>query len=126
MKGLYPLLPIVGGILLAAAAAGAQAAADEAPKVPFRLAMGMKSLQSMCAQCHGNWGHGTEPGPPLMHPIDRPSHHGDQSFYRAVLRGAKAHHWNFGDMAAVPGATRQDVERILPFVRWLQAENGIR
>ena len=70
------------------------------------------------AGCH-------EIDPPLVHKIYEPSHHSDQSFYRAVALGAKAHDWPFGNMAAVEGLTQGDVKAIISYVRELQRENGI-
>jgi len=60
-----------------------------------------------------------------MHGFYKPSHHGDPAFYRAALKGVQAHHWRFGNMPPVPGATRKDVDVLLPFIRWLQRENGL-
>lgn len=95
------------------------------PRVPFKYGLGMRKFRDMCAKCHGDWGQGTEQGPPLIHSFYEPSHHGDAAFYQAALKGVKAHHWNFGDMPPVEGATAKDVEKILPFIRWLQQQNGI-
>ena len=95
------------------------------PQVPFKLGLGMKKFQTMCSKCHGEWGEGTDQGPPLMHPFYKPSHHGDPAFYNAALKGVKAHHWQFGDMPKAEGATSKDVAQIIEFVRWLQKENGI-
>lgn len=95
------------------------------PKVPFQYGLGMRKFRKMCSQCHGEWGEGSDQGPPLMHDFYKPSHHGDPAFYNAVLKGVKAHHWRFGDMPPVAGATTNDVKKILPFIRWLQQENGI-
>jgi hypothetical protein len=85
----------------------------------------MKKYQSMCASCHGKWGNGTDNGPPLMHPYYVPSHHGDSAFYRAALKGIFAHHWKFGDMPPVPGITKEDMNRIIPFIRWMQQDKGL-
>jgi hypothetical protein len=60
-----------------------------------------------------------------MHAFYKPSHHENSSFYRAVRNGVKAHHWKFGDMPPVTGLTPEDVAKLLPFIRWLQKENGI-
>ncbi len=95
------------------------------PKVPFKYGFGKNKFQKMCGQCHGQWGNGSEQGPPLMHPFYKPSHHGDGAFYSAALRGVRAHHWQFGNMPAVSGATEKDMSSIIPFIRWLQRENGI-
>ena len=60
-----------------------------------------------------------------MHGFYKPSHHGDAAFYRAALKGVRAHHWNFGDMPPVAGAQTQDLDAIVPYIRWLQKEKGI-
>ncbi len=98
---------------------------DNPPKVPYKYVLGMEKFRNLCSRCHGKWGNGTHQGPPLMHGFYKPSHHGDPAFYRAALNGVRAHHWRFGDMPPVPGATRKDIDVILPFIRWLQRENGI-
>lgn len=106
-------------------ASPAQKVAVKQPKIPFKLGLGVKKFRDMCSKCHGEWGGGTDQGPPLMHPFYKPSHHGDPAFYNAALKGVKAHHWKFGDMPSAPGATAKDVSQIIEFVRWLQKENGI-
>jgi len=63
--------------------------------------------------------------PPLVHKIYEPSHHGDESFQRAVSLGVQAHHWRFGNMLPVEGLTRGDVKMITAYVRELQRANGI-
>lgn len=85
----------------------------------------MKKFQNLCSECHGEWAKGTKKGPPLLHRYYIPSHHGDNAFYRAALTGVRAHHWNFGDMPPVVGATKQDLDVIVPFVRWLQKQSGL-
>jgi hypothetical protein len=82
--------------------------------------------EESCASCHGNWGKGSEKGPPLMHNFYKPSHHGDTAFYRAALSGARAHHWKFGDMPAVEGMTREKMDKIVPYIRWLQDKSGFK
>ena len=99
--------------------------ADNQPKVPFKYALGQNKYLEMCSACHGEWGDGSDQGPPLMHAFYKPSHHGDPSFYRAALKGVQAHHWNFGDMPPVEGATSRDLDVIVPFIRWLQREKCI-
>ncbi|MDH3279688.1 MAG: cytochrome c [Gammaproteobacteria bacterium] len=98
----------------------AQAAAEEAPPVPFKYGLGLEKYQTMCAECHGKWAEGTDKGPTLVHSFYVPSHHSDQAFYRAILQGAPMHHWKFGNMAPVPGAAMDDAIKITQFVRWLQ------
>ena len=95
------------------------------PKVPFKYGLGMRKFRDTCSSCHGVWGEGSEQGPPLIHPFYVPSHHGDKSFYSAALKGVNAHHWKFGDMPPAQGVTSTDMDKIVPFIRWLQKENGI-
>jgi len=103
----------------------ANAADTSEPKVPFIYAVGFQKFQHNCSVCHGKWGEGSKQGPPLMHQFYVPSHHSDESFYRAALQGVKAHHWNFGDMPRVSGVTEKDMDAIVPYIRWLQREKGI-
>ena len=88
--------------------------------------LGKNIFELKCQSCHGiNAAGRHEIGPPLVHKIYEPSHHSDQSFYRAVAWGVKSHHWTFGNMAAVEGLTKGDVKAIISYVRELQKENGI-
>ncbi len=88
--------------------------------------LGKNIFELKCQSCHGiNAAGRYEMGPPLVHKIYEPSHHSDQSFYRAVALGVKSHHWPFGNMAAVEGLTKGDVKAIISYVRELQRENGI-
>ncbi len=88
--------------------------------------LGKNIFEHKCQSCHGiNAAGRHEIGPPLVHKIYEPSHHSDQSFYRAVAMGVKAHHWPFGNMAAVEGLTQGDIKAIISYVRELQRENGI-
>lgn len=85
-----------------------------------------KSLYSRnCMRCHGPEATGSRIGPPLVHKIYEPSHHGDAAFFMAVSRGVKSHHWKFGDMAPVPGVKPEEVALIVGYVRWLQRKAGI-
>jgi len=79
-----------------------------------------------CAQCHGTDLRGTKQGPPFMHRIYEPSHHGDVAFQIAVKYGSRQHHWNFGDMKSVAGLTTDDVAHITAYVRAEQRNAGIR
>ena len=88
--------------------------------------LGKNIFELKCQSCHGiNAAGRHEIGPPLVHKIYEPSHHSDQSFYRAVALGVKSHHWPLGKMAAVEGLTKGDVKAIISYVRELQRENGI-
>ncbi|MEW6542132.1 MAG: cytochrome c [Nitrospirota bacterium] len=110
----------LGGLLLLGLLAGAGPAA-----VPKEVRTGEAKFNTFCARCHGERGVGTKQGPPLVHKIYEPNHHGDPAFHRAAANGVRAHHWNFGDMPKVEGATPDDVDQIIKYVRWLQRQAGI-
>jgi len=93
--------------------------------LPAELQAGADAFHANCARCHGEQAKGTKQGPPLVHKIYEPSHHGDAAFYRAVANGVRAHHWNFGDMPAIEGVSKDDLSEIVPYVRWLQRQAGI-
>ena len=88
--------------------------------------IGKKGFDTNCASCHGQNAAGQNGiAPPLIHKIYEPSHHGDESFQRAVAMGVRAHHWKFGNMPAIEGLTRADIKAITAYVRELQRHNGI-
>lgn len=93
-------------------------------------AQGKALFQRHCAACHGTDlmgnGKGDKKGPPLLHKIYEPSHHGDAAFQLAAKNGVVAHHWKFGDMPPVPGVTPDDVAHITAYVRAEQRKVGIR
>ena len=92
-----------------------------------RAQVGQQTYEANCASCHGRNAAGQEGvAPPLVHVIYEPGHHGDESFQRAVARGARAHHWRFGDMPRVEGLNRRDVAAIVTYVRELQRANAIQ
>lgn len=102
------------------------AASNEvAVEIPFSYAKGQILYESSCASCHGKQLKGTDKGPPLLHAFYKPSHHGDQAFYRAALRGVKAHHWDFGDMPAVAGMTKSKVKPIVSYIRFYQQQKKL-
>ncbi|MFZ1816171.1 MAG: cytochrome c [Rhizobiaceae bacterium] len=96
------------------------------PQLGALAAEGQKTFSGRCAQCHGADAGGTDQGPPLIHKIYEPSHHGDAAFYSAALNGSRAHHWRFGDMPPVAGITMDEIDRVIAFVREVQVHNGIR
>jgi mono/diheme cytochrome c family protein len=87
---------------------------------------GLRLYNGVCIQCHGIEGRGTSFGPPLVHEVYKPSHHGDQAFALAALQGVKAHHWDFGDMPPVEGISQTDVAMITAYIRHLQRKAGIK
>jgi mono/diheme cytochrome c family protein len=94
-------------------------------EIPAEYAGGATAFAANCASCHGEFARGTDVGPPLVHPYYVPSHQADAAFRFAVQRGVAAHHWRFGDMPAQPQVTEQELDAIVPYVRWLQREAGI-
>jgi mono/diheme cytochrome c family protein len=93
--------------------------------VPAEFQAGEAKFAANCAACHGQAGVGTAQGPPLVHKIYEPNHHGDAAFQRAAANGVKAHHWEFGNMPKIDSVTPEDVDQIIRYVRWLQRQAGI-
>lgn len=94
-------------------------------QVPAKFQPGEERFNMFCARCHGEYARGTTKGPPLVHKIYEPSHHGDFAFQRAAAQGVRAHHWEFGNMPKIEDVTPDDVKLIIQYVRWLQREAGI-
>lgn len=88
-------------------------------------AQGKRLYEQNCAVCHGLDLKGSETGPPMLHRIYEPSHHGDASFQMAVKFGTRAHHWKFGDMKPVQGVTPDEVAHITAYIRQRQQQAGI-
>lgn len=107
--------------------------ADSGPMVSVTLPASFSSkaqqgqvyFEETCAACHGTNAAGSGSGPPLIHKIYEPGHHADGSFQLAAMRGVRSHHWNFGDMPALPEVTADQLAYIVAYVRELQRANGI-
>lgn len=96
------------------------------PELSENALIGKRAFDAVCAECHGENAAGRNGmGPPLVHKIYEPSHHGDASFLLAVRNGVHAHHWDFGSMPPQQGLTDGDVKGITRYVRELQRANGI-
>jgi len=95
------------------------------PDLTEAQATGKALFDGNCAACHGANAAGSDQGPPLVHRIYEPGHHGDMAFVLAARQGVRAHHWHFGNMPAVEGVTDEDVAKITAYVRALQRANGI-
>ena len=104
---------------------GAQAAVVRLPTLSAQASVGAVAFDSYCVACHGKDGSGTNLGPPLVHDIYNPGHHGDDSFGRAVRQGVPQHHWRFGNMAPLPQVSDSQLAAIVRYVRELQQANGI-
>ena len=120
--------------LLVATASGAIAQNYAIPQPSAGLmpnpGKGKQLFDQHCAACHGVDLKGNEKGdkkgPPLLHKVYEPSHHGDAAFQLAAKNGVRAHHWPYGDMAPVPQVTPDDVAHITAYVRAEQRKVGIR
>ena len=94
--------------------------------VPAEFQVGETTFNANCAVCHGKQAAGTDHGPPLVHKVYEPNHHGDPAFQHAAANGVKAHHWEFGNMPKISAVTPADVDQIVKYVRWLQRQAGIQ
>lgn len=109
-----------GGLRSAAAGSGSGRLGS-----PCGPAGGEAKFDANCSACHGKQGTGTAQGPPLVHKIYEPNHHGDAAFQRAAANGVRAHHWEFGNMPKIENVTPADVDHITQYIRWLQKRAGI-
>jgi mono/diheme cytochrome c family protein len=110
-------------IAVAVAACGS-APADTAPATPTGSGAGAELYQSNCASCHGGDLGGTDKGPSHLSIVYEPNHHGDDAFRSAIINGAQQHHWDFGDMAAIPGLDEDEIDDIIGYVRSEQQRQG--
>ena len=136
LKSKFPMLLVLavvsgGGALIVSkfvsGTPGFEAKVDVAvPELSATALRGEKIFASVCAKCHGNNASGTEKGPPLVHDVYNPGHHGDASFFLAVQKGVRSHHWPYGDMPPQNGVTKPQTADIVKYIRELQTANGIR
>lgn len=119
--------PIVDSAMhgAAAAAPATPAAQIVVPQLTASAALGEEFFTARCAACHGARAAGSKNGPPLIHPLYVPSHHGDYAFVSAARNGVKAHHWRFGDMKPVADVSDAQLGWIIAYVREVQRANGI-
>lgn len=95
------------------------------PQLSREAKKGEIAFRNNCVGCHGQNADGTEKGPPLVHRIYSPAHHGNFSFVRAVTLGVAQHHWLFGKMPPLPQVERREVDLMIIYIRELQQANGI-
>ncbi|MBT3765022.1 MAG: cytochrome c [Rhodospirillaceae bacterium] len=95
------------------------------PALAGAAASGGKIFAENCVSCHGANAAGSDSGPPLVHKIYEPNHHGDGSFYMAAKRGVRPHHWKFGPMPPMPNINDGQMVNIVAYIRTLQRANGI-
>lgn len=88
--------------------------------------LGETAFDAYCAECHGKNAAGRQGmGPPLVHEIYEPAHHGDMAFRLAAKTGVRAHHWAFGSMPPVEEISESEIDDVTLYIRELQRENGI-
>lgn len=110
---------LVVGLLLA----GCSSDSSEASKDDSAV-QGEAIYQQSCASCHGSDLRGTDQGPSHLSVVYEPGHHPDAAFRSAIENGARAHHWSFGDMAAVSGLDDDEIEAVIAYIRQQQEEQG--
>jgi mono/diheme cytochrome c family protein len=114
---------VTATIVVIATACGS-APAETEPAAPGGSGQGGELYQSNCASCHGADLRGTDKGPSHLSIVYEPNHHGDDSFRSAIVNGAQQHHWNFGDMAPIPGLDDDEIEAVIGYIRSEQERQG--
>ena len=105
---------------------GQTVSAINIPELSATEMEGQQLFNANCSACHGKNATGTDNGPSLIQKIYQPRLHADGAFFIAAKSGARAHHWQFGSMPPVEGVEKQEVARIVEYVRALQRANGIK
>jgi hypothetical protein len=123
--GALAIIGIVSIVLINRGSRGTSSVNVEVPVLSVSAQRGYRAFERNCAQCHGTQASGSDKGPPLVHRIYEPSHHGDAAIRRAVRLGVQPHHWRFGSMPKVDTSDRE-LNSIITYIRELQRANGIR
>lgn len=121
-------LALGAGIIISRLVSSGEEGESASLKIPelSRLALsGRAAFDANCAKCHGANAAGSRKGPPLVHDIYNPGHHGDKAFLLAAKQGTRQHHWPFGDMPPQPQVSDRELTAIVRYVRELQEANGI-
>lgn len=98
-------LPVLAVTCVLLAACGGADERTGVPEGPFDGVSGAELYAQACATCHGEDLQGTDQGPPFLDPIYEPGHYADQAFVLSAMAGARAHHWDFGNMPPIEGIT---------------------
>ena len=127
VTGMIALGAIAAAAILSNVAQDSQAFTVEVKPAPLSQEgqEGATLFKMNCQACHGQNAAGTKLGPPLIHDIYNPGHHSDEAFYLAAAIGVRQHHWLYGDMPPQPQVAREDVAKIIRYIRELQEANGI-
>ncbi len=116
--------PITGLALTLGLLATACSTTESEPVAAGNLEMGADVYAKSCASCHGDDLRGTDKGPSHLSIVYQPGHHPDPSFESAIQNGTPSHHWNFGDMPAIPGLSDEEISAVIAFVRSEQERLG--
>ncbi len=117
---------IVLGLMISTQAISAELSTKtQSPSVPAELNLNKMLYGKFCSSCHGVDLKGTKQGPPFLHRVYHPSHHGDGAFFLAAKKGARAHHWKFGNMPPVAGTNEGIIASIVKYIRYVQKQAGI-
>ena len=115
-------------IILLAVVASACGGTEASPAVVLTgeelLVAGEDSYRRFCAACHGADLRGSEQGPSFLSIVYEPNHHSDFAFVSASKDGVPAHHWQFGDMPAIPGISDDEITAVTAYVRSVQEAEG--
>lgn len=122
--GRIPAIVGVSVVIAVGAVACGSSPTDSAS--PATSGPGAELYQSSCASCHGADLRGTDKGPSHLSIVYEPGHHGDDSFRSAIVNGVGQHHWNYGDMAAIPGLDADEIDDIIAFIRSEQERQGFQ
>lgn len=119
-----PIAAVVTATIAALITSCANGSESASPQEEPGAGRGEALYQSNCASCHGADLRGTDKGPSHLSIVYEPNHHGDDAFRSAIVNGARQHHWDFGDMAAIPGLDDEQIDGIIAFVRSEQEQQG--
>ena len=115
---------LLGVLFVGAAALTACGSGGESASTDGGGEAGAKVYAAKCAECHGANLEGTSKGPSHLSSVYRPEHHTDANFRRAIAQGARAHHWQFGDMPPVQGMSEADTTAVIAYIRAQQRQRG--
>ena len=119
------MLLVAAAALAIATACSSDDGGSTVPSGPFDGTSGAELYAQACATCHGADLRGTENGPPFLDRIYEPGHHPDVAFMAAAMMGARAHHWDFGNMPPIEGITEEQIQAIIDYVRAEQRAAGV-
>jgi hypothetical protein len=61
----------------------------------------------------------------MLHLYYQPSHHGDQCFHSAALKGVRQHQRACGNIPSVERTTVKKMDSLVPYVRYYQKQKKL-